>query len=251
MRLQASRQASPGDHRACRNLSAEVWNGYRELVNCFARTWFRQRRQQMSQTKQTRFLLLTTDRSCRNLNVISLSVGCSCTSSWVAWWSWCCLGCTRSWRPERCVVFCFLPRVFKIPGVWQLESFNPARAEEENPSEGGEGHRRDERRRHQLDPSGDSQCHEYVRTVSQQSLRWEWSAARIWYWHFCLTDKASPKASPRKRANRAAGADQWERFLPSLYLKGNQHFRSLVFKLIGVLKVFVLIQPAEASICSD
>lgn len=107
MRLQASRQASPGDHSACRNLSAEVWNGYRELRNCFARAWFRQRCQQMSQTKQTWFLLLTTDRCCRNLNVISLSVGCSCTSSWVAWWSWCCLGCTRSWRPERCVFFVF------------------------------------------------------------------------------------------------------------------------------------------------
>lgn len=80
---------------------------------------------------------------------------------------------------------------------------------------------------------------------------WEWSDARIWYWQFCPTDKASPKASPRKRANRAAGADQWERFLPSLDLKGNQHFWNPVFKLNSVLKMFVLIQPAEASICSD
>lgn len=85
----------------------------------------------------------------------------------------------------------------------------------------------------------------------QQWWKWEWSYARIWFWQFCLTDKASPKASPRKRANRAnraAGADQWERFLPSLYLKGNQHFWNLVSKLNSV---FVLIQPAEASICSD
>lgn len=81
--------------------------------------------------------------------------------------------------------------------------------------------------------------------------RWGWSDARIWYWQFCLTDKASPKASPRKRANRAAGADQWERFLPSLYLKGTQHFWNLVFKLNSVLTMFALIQPAEASICSD
>lgn len=179
-------------------------------------------------------------------------VGCSCTSSWVAWWSWCCLGCTRSWRPERCVCFffffsCFHPHDFKIPVVWQLTSFNLARAEEENASEGGEGHRRDEWCRHQLDSSGDSQCHEYFHNMFQQSLRWEWSYARIWYWQFCLTDKASPKASPRKRANRAAGADQWERFLPSLYLKGNH----LVFKLNSVLKMFVLTQPAGASICSD
>lgn len=43
--------------------------------------------------------------------------------------------------------------------------------------------------------------------------KWGWSYAKIWCWKFCLTDKASPKASPRKRANRAAGADQWERFL--------------------------------------
>lgn len=149
-----------------------------------------------------------------------------------------------------CVLFfpAFIHMFSRIP---VLESFNPAHAEEENPSEGGEGHRRDEWRRHQLDSSGDSQCHEYVHSLFQQSLRWEWSCARIWCWLFCLTDKASPKASPRKRTNRAAGADQWDSFLPSLYLKKNQHFWNLVFKRNSALKMFALVQPAEASICSD
>lgn len=43
-----------------------------------------------------------------------------------------------------------------------LLSSNVCFAEKENPSENREGHGWDERCGHQLDPTGDSQCHEYV-----------------------------------------------------------------------------------------
>lgn len=39
-------------------------------------------------------------------------------------------------------------------------------SEKESPSENREGHWWDERRGHQLDSSGDSQCHEYVHFLS-------------------------------------------------------------------------------------
>lgn len=89
-------------------------------------------------------------------------------------------------------------------------SFNLCFAEKENPSENREGHRWDERCGHQLDSSGDAQCHEYVHFYFNYRLNagLTCEATQISDLYILLADKASPKASPRKRTNRAAGADQ-------------------------------------------
>lgn len=51
-------------------------------------------------------------------------------------------------------------------------SLNPCFAEKENPSENREGHWCDKRCGHQLDSSGDSQCHEYVHVMPDVLTDW-------------------------------------------------------------------------------
>lgn len=106
---------------------------------------------------------------------------------------------------ESRTVWCVRCFFFSLDVAVSADTNKLCTAEEEAASESWKGHRWLERRGHQLDPSGDSERHEWVYWCSRRRNESSWTSSHCKH---LLADKASPRASPRKRANRAAGADQ-------------------------------------------